>query len=341
MAGIHRFDSGERHAVYRVTTVAGGERQAMVVRIALGNSPKMRAEADQEARVLACLAGVGAPRLRNFRLDDRRFAAPCMCMDYIDGDEVDLTAAAPVQLSELGRVMARVHSLPYDNLFEIPQDETLAACALIYAEGIAVRLSALVDEFPSPARSLVLRGLRFLDERSAEAQQLPEFQHHGFNLLHGDAIASNIIWAPSPVLIDWEYARLGDPADEIGYIFGQHRLSADQRRWFWDGYVSAAMDPELRRVLARRVAWWEPVVMIGSATWWLERSPRANARRRSRRREPCSPQTGSYYLGHTIDRLRTPSGDAPIPRPRRALATATRRWLRCLLRPEAGREYPQ
>lgn len=34
------------------------------------------------------------------------------------------------------------------------------------------------------------------------------------------------------MLIDWEFARLGDPADEIGSMFGQHELSEPQRQAF-------------------------------------------------------------------------------------------------------------
>src|SRR5579862_7544507 len=55
-------------------------------------------------------------------------------------------------------------------------------------------------------------------------------------LLHGDVGPDNMLWADTPVLIDWEYARLGDPADDIASVFAQNGLNGAQRRAFWVGY---------------------------------------------------------------------------------------------------------
>lgn len=35
------------------------------------------------------------------------------------------------------------------------------------------------------------------------------------------------------MLIDWEYTRLGDPADEIAYLFDQNGLDPSRREAFW------------------------------------------------------------------------------------------------------------
>ena len=45
---------------------------------------------------------------------------------------------------------------------------------------------------------------------------------------------------PGPVLIDWEYARLGDPADEIAYLFDQNGLSPGHRGHFGEGTERAS-----------------------------------------------------------------------------------------------------
>ena len=55
-------------------------------------------------------------------------------------------------------------------------------------------------------------------------------------LLHGDIASGNILWSPDPGLIDWEYTRLGDPADEIAYLFDQNGLTPPRRQAFWRGY---------------------------------------------------------------------------------------------------------
>lgn len=56
------------------------------------------------------------------------------------------------------------------------------------------------------------------------------------SLLHGDIAPGNALWGREPALIDWEYTRLGDPADEIAYLFDQHALAEPQRQAFWDEY---------------------------------------------------------------------------------------------------------
>ena len=41
-----------------------------------------------------------------------------------------------------------------------------------------------------------------------------------FALLHGDLVAANVLWPPGggPVLIDWEFHRMGDPAEDLAYL---------------------------------------------------------------------------------------------------------------------------
>jgi thiamine kinase-like enzyme len=122
-------------------------------------------------------------------------------------------------------------------------------------------------------------------------------------LLHGDPGAGNIIWTPQPVLIDWEYARLGDPADEIAYIFGQHGLAASQREAFWRGYRTR---PDPRRHLEHvvdRVRSWEPLTLLGSALWWLERWSRRADADATGDVDPSAAKAPTYYLDHATRRL--------------------------------------
>ena len=123
-------------------------------------------------------------------------------------------------------------------------------------------------------------------------------------LLHGDVAGGNILWAPHPVLIDWEYARLGDPADEVAYIFGQHGLNAAQRAAFWRGYQQRTPSQERLQHLVHRASWWEPGTLLGSALWWLERwSRRVDADAAGGVVDPSAPKPASYYLERAILRL--------------------------------------
>ena len=91
------------------------------------------------------------------------------------------------------------------------------------------------------------------------------------SLLHGDIGPGNVLWNPNPRLIDWEYTRLGDPADEMAYTFDQNALTTSQRRAFWDGYQQVIDSRSRLTHIIERVDWWEPVTLLGSAPWWVER----------------------------------------------------------------------
>ncbi len=105
------------------------------------------------------------------------------------------------------------------------------------------------------------------------------------------------------MLIDWEYARLGDPADEIAYLFDQNGLSPGRREAFWRGYrQGASTEAPLGQVTAR-VDWWEPVTLLGSALWWVERWVRRAAADASGRIDPDVQRGPGYYADHVIRRL--------------------------------------
>ena len=108
---------------------------------------------------------------------------------------------------------------------------------------------------------------------------------------------------PGPVLIDWEYARLGDPADEIAYLLDQNDLSPGQREAFWRGYNEGASIQSPLKHITRRVDWWEPVTLLGSALWWVERWVRRAAGDAAGTVDPDVPRDPGYYADHAIRRL--------------------------------------
>ena len=105
------------------------------------------------------------------------------------------------------------------------------------------------------------------------------------------------------MLIDWEYARLGDPADEIAYLFDQNGLSPGQREAFWRGYRQGASTQAPLGHVAARVDWWEPVALLGSALWWVERWVRRAAADAAGSVDPDVQRGPGYYADHVIRRL--------------------------------------
>jgi len=109
--------------------------------------------------------------------------------------------------------------------------------------------------------------------------------------------------APGPVLIDWEYARLGDPADEIAYLFDQNGLSPGQRESFWRGYGDVVSDQASLGHITDRVEWWEPVTLLGSALWWVERWVLRSAADAVGTVASDAPRGLGYYADHVIGRV--------------------------------------
>src|SRR5688500_9566730 len=112
-----RFDAGNRHAVYRVSS--DGRMSSItdvVVRVAIRDDPAERAQAELEALVLDKLQGTGAPRLHDFRVESEWFDAPAMCIELVEGDQRDLASAPIEDLERLGAVVASVHNVSVDDL---------------------------------------------------------------------------------------------------------------------------------------------------------------------------------------------------------------------------------
>jgi thiamine kinase-like enzyme len=122
-------------------------------------------------------------------------------------------------------------------------------------------------------------------------------------LLHGDIGPGNILWGRDPVLIDWEYARLGDAADEIAYTFDQNRLTAPQREAFWRGYREGTSSPSRLAHVTDRVSWWEPVTLLGSTLWWVERWVRRTDADAAGVVDPVVPREQAYYSTQLLRRL--------------------------------------
>lgn len=306
ITAVSRFESGERHAVYKVSYLdPAGRTTDLVVRISSSNDAGERAQAEREAAVLNKVQGFAAPRLYDVRGESEWFDAPTACMQFVPGQQRELVAVAPTDVERLGSVVGWVHGLPADDLVEwLPSSTSRAAYLDGRLEVLTRKLPSVRDPLPASLQRRVKRAMLLVNDRLERARNAESFgSDEGLVLLHGDVAAGNIIWAPKPVLIDWEYARLGDPADEVAYIFTQNGLTPSQRMAFWRGYRRTSSPRQRLEHVADRVRWWEPVTLLGSVLWWVERwSSRAEADAAGDV-DPAAPRAQSYYLDHAVRRL--------------------------------------
>lgn len=303
---MSRFEDGNRHEVYKVSFLdVDDAAEDLVVRVSLGDDPAERAQAEREARVLEKVGGLAAPRLRDFRLTSPWFAMPVLSMWFVPGRQLELSSATAAEIERLGAVVAWIHGQPVDDLAEwLSETGTIASYAEGRLQSILSGLAWVRDPLPAPLRAR-LRGAADSLDRSWEARRDAESFTTGetLALLHGDIALGNILWDPDPVLIDWEYSRLGDPSDEIAYLCDQNGLTAPQREAFWRGYRARASSEVRLAHVIERVSWWEPLTLLGSALRWVERWVRRTEVDAAGTVDPAVPREPGYYFDQVVRRL--------------------------------------
>ena len=119
-----------------------------------------------------------------------------------------------------------------------------------------------------------------LAARTAATSSEPDEGADPFRLLHGDLVQANIVWNGSaPALVDWEFCRMGDPAEDLAYLVEVNAVPADLVAALLRGYGPPAID--------RRVDAWRGLAAADAAGWYLaeemeaEAAPASGARRRA------------------------------------------------------------
>lgn len=281
--GVTELLGGERHHVFRVarSDPTAGVPDAVVVRIARETSAKRCQRALREAAVLRWLPEGFGPDLFDFDGDGTAFGRPAMCIAHVPGPD---RALREPECEALGSRLSKLHSLA-PNALELdgnraPAELDLTAVLLDRLErDVRSKLPRDADILPSATVSRVWQAFARVVSVVAKAVATHHFAaREGPTLLHGDVGAPNIRWprVDGPVLLDWEDARFGDPAEEIAYVFSENRLTPQQRAAFADGYGRTTLGDYAE--VAARVPFWLPVTALGSAVWWLERHVAAASR---------------------------------------------------------------
>jgi aminoglycoside phosphotransferase (APT) family kinase protein len=108
--------------------------------------------------------------------------------------------------------------------------------------------------------------------RRALAAPLPDSgEDDAFRLLHGDLVGANVVWGPDgPALVDWEFWRMGDPAEDLAYLAETNALPDAVLAEVLDGYGSADM--------AERIDAWRALVALDAGGWYAREGMDALAR---------------------------------------------------------------
>lgn len=294
--------TGQNHVVHKVSYIdPAGVPRAVVVRVASSNRARDRDAAEREATAIRMVQRLAAPVLHDFQTDSEWFDAPVMCLDFVDG--VQRAPNDWKDFEQLGSVVAPIHALPVSDVRGwLPEVPTLAGYLQARVDKIDERMPWVRDPLPMSIQDRIRRARMLVDEVVNAALAADAFAgQQGLVLLHGDVAGGNIVWAPDPVLIDWEYARLGDPADECAYIFVQHDVTEEQRAAFWRGYGQGS-DPSLEHVVSR-TRWWEPITILGSAMFWTQLWTQRVGADAAGVGSTSRPREQNYYQANTVQRL--------------------------------------
>jgi aminoglycoside phosphotransferase (APT) family kinase protein len=82
-----------------------------------------------------------------------------------------------------------------------------------------------------------------------------------FRMLHGDLVEANLVWGPAgPALVDWEFWRMGDPAEDLAYLAELNALPGVVLEGVLDGYG--------RPEVAAAVGAWRALVALDAGAWY-------------------------------------------------------------------------
>jgi aminoglycoside phosphotransferase (APT) family kinase protein len=302
---VERLVPGENNAIYKVTyRDRQGDANHVVVRIgSRGAAARLRAE--REARVLRKVGGIAGPTLYDFRGEGAGLDGPVMCIEFIQGHHADPSAVGLGRLERLGRLVRWLHAQPVEEFEDWTPAGGMGLAAYVeerWQNHLAARLGAIRDPLPTILQKRLRAAVAVAVGAVAELKRLSAASDDRLVLLHGDIAGANLLWAPEPVLIDWEYARLGDPADEVAYVFTQNALTDLQQDAFWRGYVEPSA-PRSLPDLTERVRYWMPITLLGSILWWLEAWSRAEAATADEQLEMSLLRGPDYYLDEASERL--------------------------------------
>lgn len=251
-----------------VRPLSGGLNSRVFVASPEGGKPLLtiRLRADHvrsSAEVDGLSDGAGCPGVPRLRLLTHNM----LVHDYVTGAPRRFRDLNDEQLWALGDSLACIHETTQPGFTPWP-DQTLLPGSR--ADLLQFRTGSLksYDSYPDAAGGRVHPELPALLARlSARNVTDPSWSIRTFSRLHGDLSHGNILWQDDvPAFIDWEYSRVGDPAEDLAYLLTEQDVGVGNATPLQRAYVEAGGDPDA----ARRVPTYALFTAVDSALWWAD-----------------------------------------------------------------------
>jgi aminoglycoside phosphotransferase (APT) family kinase protein len=261
---------GASRESWKIDALIAGKPQEFVLRKDLPttmNKDALTRAQEYHLMKFAYEHGIRVARVRWLCEDETILGTPLFIMDYVEGTSIgrkvmtqpNLAQARQVLPQQMAEQLARIHALeisqnPEFDFLQRPVDETPAQ--------FSVRSTyVLIDQLQIHNPALEF-ALRWCDLHQPISERI--------TFLHGDFRIGNLLIDERGLaaVIDWEFAHIGDPAEEIGYLcmrdwrFGgiEHAAGLASRADFLNFYKEASgfsIDPAL-------ADWWE---IMGNIRW--------------------------------------------------------------------------
>lgn len=191
-----------------------------------------------------------------------------LVLAYAPGNLLELNETSDAQIAALASCLAAIHTQQREHFTIWPKTDDMFGTR---AQTFVARLQAVerYASFSTSTSEELARQVRFTYQRLMTAALAGEgWDEHTFSLLHGDLSHGNIIWdGPRVTLIDWEYTRAGDAAEDLAYLLAEQQVSGTRKRLLLEQYVQHSGDA----TAVTRVPMYTALVALDSALWWADR----------------------------------------------------------------------
>jgi aminoglycoside phosphotransferase (APT) family kinase protein len=256
--GLRRLTGGASRQTWSFDAVGtDGWRRPLILRRDPPEAVREGMRNEALAIEAAARAGVPEPEILAHSDDPSLLDAPFILMERVEGETLaprilrdDRFAAIRPKLAEqCGEILARIHSIPPEEVPGLERPDVLA------------ELRETLAEFDDPSPALEL-GLRRLERERPDAPDEV--------VLHGDFRNGNLVVGRDGIhaVLDWENVHRGDPMQDLGYLCVRAwRFGAEQSVGGFGPYADLFRGYERvsgRRVDPQLVRWWQ----LYGTVWW-------------------------------------------------------------------------
>jgi aminoglycoside phosphotransferase (APT) family kinase protein len=283
ISGLNPVAGGSSQETWRFDlSVASGPWQGeyhLILRRPLGGKIIATAlDLAAEFTVLRAAFASGVPSPHPYWFFPELLGRPALLMDRLEGETIgrrivkerELTQARTRLPKQMGLALAAIHAVDLDAYH---LRATLPAPGQTPAQARIAQFEADLDRIdePHPALELSIRWLRRHEPQPPDR----------LVLVHGDFRIGNIVANREGLvgILDWEFAHLGDPAEDFGWpLVRSWRFGVDHLRFGGVGspevFLAAYEQASGQRVDPARVFYWEVMGNVGWAIGALNQARR-------------------------------------------------------------------